>query len=193
MYLFFQTAANGKPRSWRAPATDTFNWPRLVHLSWLMYSKDRELIASRDHIIKPKGWEISEEAERRHKVTPLDMQEKGVELSEALMDFAEALEDAEYVISYNMKLNESVLIAEYQREGLRHGFGTADKYCLMQEATWFTKIAGKDGKYKWPKLQDIHTKLFNARYADSGNALADVSVTALSFFAMLDIEAIEVF
>ncbi|MEL7021077.1 MAG: hypothetical protein AAGK47_05675 [Bacteroidota bacterium] len=193
MYLFFQTAANGKPRSWRAPATDTFNWPRLVHLSWLMYNKERELIASRDHIIKPKGWEISEESERKHKVTPIDMQEKGVELSDVLMDFAEALEDAEYVTSYNMKLNESVLVAEYQREGLRHGFGTADKYCLMQEATWFTKIKGTDGKYKWPKLQDIHSKLFQARYADGGNALADVSVVALSFFAMLDIEAIEIF
>lgn len=193
MYLFFQISANGKPRSWRAPATDPFNWPRLVHLSWLMYNEERELIDSRDHIIKPKGWEISEEVERKAKVTPIDMQEKGVDIKEALKDFMEALHKAEYVIAYNMKLSESVLISESQRVSMRHGFGTADKYCLMQEATWFTKITGSDGRYKWPKLQDIHTKVFEARYADSGNALADVSATVLCFFAMLDVEAIELF
>lgn len=192
MYLIFDISANGKPKNWKRPATDIFNWPRLIHLSWLLYNKDRELVDSRNHIIEPKGFKITSEIERKSKITPEKLEE-AVPVMDALMDFAEVLDEAEYVIAHNMRLCEGVIGAEFSRASLRHSLDTADKYCLMQEATWFCKIPGKDGKYKWPSLQDIHTKIFEARYANAGDAQTDVATATVCFFALLDLEAIELF
>lgn len=192
MYLILDLSANGKPKSWKRPATDIFNWPRMIHLSWLLYNKDRELIDSRNQIIEPKGFKLTPEIERKHKITPEKLEE-AVPVKDALMDFAEALEEAEYVIAHNMNLCENVLGAEYSRASLRHSLDTADKYCLMQEATWYCKIPGTDGKFKWPSLQDIHSKMFQARYADGGDAQADVAAATVCFFGLLDLEAIELF
>ena len=193
MYLFFDVSANGKPKNWKRPATDIFNWPRMIHLSWLLYDKDRVLIDSRNHIIQPKGFEISIEAESRHKITPEKATQEGVPVADALMDFAEAIEKAEYVIAHNMNLCEGVVGAEFNRASLRHGLEYADKYCLMQEATWYCKLPGRGGKFKWPSLQDIHTKLYGAQYANAGEAQTDVATATVCFFALLDIRAIELF
>lgn len=192
MYLIFDISANGKPKNWKRPATDIFNWPRLIHLSWLLYNKDRELVDSRNHIIEPKGFKITSDIERKNKITPEKLEE-AVPVMDALMDFEEAMEEAEYVIAHNMNLCEGVIGAEFSRASLRHSLDTADKYCLMQESTWFCKIPGKDGKYKWPSLQDIHTKIFNARYANAGDAQTDVATATVCFFGLLDLEAIELF
>ena len=63
----------------------------------------------------------------------------------------------------------------------------------MEEATWFCKIE-KDGPgYKWPSLQEIHKKIYGAEYDNPGEAQKDVAVTALSFFHLLDLTAIELF
>ena len=193
MYLFFDVSAIGTPKSWKAPVNDPFNWPRMMHLSWLLYNSERELMDSSDDIIKPEGFVIPIEAEKKHKVTQIQAEDEGVPLKEALERFKDALTKADYVIAHNMNFNESVVTCEFYRKNISHVLQSSDKYCLMQEATWYTKLPNPKGGYKWPSLQDIHSKVFEAQYADAGNALADVSAVTVCFFALLDLEAIELF
>jgi len=192
MYLFFDTSAIGKPKSWKAPMTDAFSWPRMMHISWLMYDENRELIGSANDIIQPVGFTIPEEAEKKHHVTHEEALEKGIPIKESLLKFKNAVDQAKYVISHNMKFNSCVVGAEMYRKGIDHRLSSSDQYCLMQESTWYTKIVAK-GKYRWPSLQEIHTKMYQARYAKAGDAHTDCAVTAILFFALLDIEAIELF
>ncbi len=193
MYLFFDTSAIGKPKSWKGAVDDPFNWPRMMHLSWLVYNKDRELIDSSDDIIKPEGFEIPVAIEQQNQVTHAEALDKGVPLKEALLRFKDAVNNAEYVISHNMKFNEGVVSSEFHRKGIAHTLGASDKYCLMQEATWYCKLPSKIGGYKWPTLQEVHAKVFGTRYANANNALGDVSACTVCFFALLDLQAIELF
>lgn len=192
MYLFFDTSANGKPKNYKAPSTDAFNWPRMIHLSWLVYNEERELINSGDDIVKTIT-NISIEVEKRHKVTPAMAEDDGKNLKEILLPFKEAIKDAKFIISHNLNFNKGVVGAEFYRASIDHALEYSNNYCLMQEATWFCKIKGTAGRYKWPTLTDIHTKIYKAGYENPGHATADVAVTALTFFHLLDDEAIEVF
>ncbi len=192
MYLFFDTSANGKPKNWKAPSTDAFNWPRMLHLSWLVYNEERELINSGDHIIKTTA-NIPIEIEKRHKITPILSEDEGKSLKEILPPFKEAIKDAKHIISHNLTFNKGVAGAEFYRLSMDHALEYSDNYCLMQEATWFCKIKGPAGRFKWPSLSDIHTKIYKAGYENPGFATADVAVTALTFFHLLDQEAIEIF
>ena len=40
IYLFFDTETTGLPKSWKAPVTDTENWPRIVQIAWILSSKE---------------------------------------------------------------------------------------------------------------------------------------------------------
>ena len=193
MYLIFDVSANGKPKSWKAPAEDVFNWPRLTHLAWLHYNADRELIAKGNDLIQPNNWTIKAEFEKKYDLTQEKAEAEGIPAREALQRFAEEIPKAQHLIVHNLNFAENVLTAEFKRHAMAHKLGTADKYCLMQEATWFCKLPGRGGKYKWPQLQELHAIIFGQRYANAGNAFSDVSAATMCFFRLLDLEAIEVF
>ncbi|NNE29097.1 MAG: hypothetical protein HKN16_05650 [Saprospiraceae bacterium] len=192
MFLFFDVSAAGEVRDWKKPATDPFNWPRLAHLSWLLYNNDRELVDQSDDLVKPTGWEFMPAKEKFHHITHKQLTEEGKPVKEVLERFGGAVEKATYGVAHNMHFNESVIKSECYRQDVKENMDTLEKYCLMREATWFCKIQGRGGKFKWPKLQEIHAKLFQARYDKAGHALADVSTSAVCFFGLVDLEAIDV-
>ena len=53
MYLIFDTETTGLPKNWRAPISDTENWPRCVQLAWQVHDEIGNLIESKSYIIKP--------------------------------------------------------------------------------------------------------------------------------------------
>ena len=51
-------------------------------------------------------------------------------------------------------------------------------YCTMQATTDICRLPGKYGKFKWPKLQEAYTHIFNKPFSNAHNALADVRACA---------------
>ena len=51
MYLIFDTETTGLPKNWRAPISDTENWPRCVQLAWQVHDEIGNLIESKSYII----------------------------------------------------------------------------------------------------------------------------------------------
>ena len=48
MYLIFDTETTGLPRDFKAPITDTDNWPRCVQIAWQLHDEWGTLIESKD-------------------------------------------------------------------------------------------------------------------------------------------------
>ena len=46
MYLIFDTETTGLPKNWKAPITDTDNWPRCVQIAWQLHDEMGELVVS---------------------------------------------------------------------------------------------------------------------------------------------------
>ena len=53
----------------------------------------------------------------------------------------------------------------------------------MQSATDYCQLPGRYG-YKWPKLSELHQKLFDKDFDNAHNALADVEAMVKCFFEM---------
>ena len=53
MYLIFDTETTGFPKNWKAPITDTDNWPRCVQIAWQLHDEMGELIEDQNYLIKP--------------------------------------------------------------------------------------------------------------------------------------------
>ena len=181
MILLFDASAAGKPKSYKKPYTDTFNWPRMIHLSWLAYDDEGELVIDENHLIKNFAHEIPDNILRFHKLKLEQLQEEGEDIEVVLEKFKNDVDKAKYIFSFNLNYNESIVGAEYVRHNINHRLHQSDKYCLMQESTYFCKIEGKDGRYKWPTLTELHTKCFDAGYAGPNNARNDVLAATSCF------------
>ena len=185
MFLFFDTETTGLPRNYNAPVADLENWPRLVQLAWLLTDKNGEIVKSKDVIIKPEGFVIPEAASSVHGITTEKAQEEGIDLAEALDEFSAQIEKSQLIIGHNISFDEKIIGAEFLRKEIEHELFDRVRFCTMQSSTDFCQIPGAYG-YKWPKLMELHYRLFNEGFDGAHDALADVRATARCFFEMLD-------
>lgn len=185
MYIFFDTETTGLPKNYKAPATDTDNWPRVTQLAWQVYDEDGKLIRERCNLIKPDGWVIpDEEFFRKNNMSTERCEKEGVRLIDILEDFVQQVDVAEYLVAHNMSFDDKVIGAEMVR--MKLGFrAEPKKLCTMQESTTFCRMQPfRYGTYKWPTLIELHEKLFNEGFDGAHDALADVRACARSFFEL---------
>jgi DNA polymerase III epsilon subunit-like protein len=183
MYLFFDTETTGLPRSWKAPITHTDNWPRMVQFAWMLYTPGGKLVESDSHIIRPEGYTIPRDAAALHGISTEIALGKGEDLT-LILELLDALVDeASVLVAHNMNFDEKIIGAEYIRRGQENVLERKPKICTMERATPYCRIPGRYG-YKWPKLSELHDKLFRMPFEDSHNAAADIAATARCFWEM---------
>jgi DNA polymerase III epsilon subunit-like protein len=184
-YLFFDTETTGLPKNWNASVNDFGNWPRLVQLAWVFYI-DGNLIESKDYIIKPEGFKIPEDSSKIHGITHEIAEKQGALLKIVLNDFASNITKADYLVAHNMSFDQMIMGAEFLRNGLPNHFDVKKTICTKEASTNFCAIPSNNSfkKFKWPKLSELHIKLFGHDFDDSHNALVDVTATAKCFFEM---------
>ena len=183
MYLFFDTETTGLPRNWKAPASDTNNWPRMVQLAWMYYDTNGNLLASGNHIIKPVGYVIPADVAEIHGITHARAMKEGEDLLTILDSFERLIADTNYLVAHNMSFDEKILGAEFIRHNKANAVDTKRKICTMQSTTNFCAIPGQYG-YKWPKLAELHYKLFRSNFDGAHNAAIDVEMTAKCFWEL---------
>lgn len=185
MHLIFDVSGIDKPKSWKAPFSDTFAWPRMIHMSWIILDKDLKPIDDFDHIIIPEGFSFNPDIAKRCRIDQDDIDTKGAKLEDVLNAFEKSLQDVTYVFAHNLNFNENVLAAEYLRKGIKHSLFRRERFCLMQESTFFCKLPSKTGGYKWPTLSELHSIIFKKAYSPPNNARADVIAATRCFKALM--------
>lgn len=182
-YLFFDTETTGLPTNWRAPVSDLNNWPRLIQLAYLLYDKDRNEIAAGNFIVKPSDFTISIDSSHIHGISNERATREGVSLLEVLKNFNSVVEKATHIVAHNISFDEKIIGAEFLRNGMTNSIASKTKICTMEKSTNFCAIEGLYG-YKWPKLSELHFKLFGKDFIESHNATVDVTVTAKCFWEL---------
>lgn len=185
MYLVFDCSGIDKPKSYKAPFSDTFAWPRMIHISWIILDKELKPVEDYNYIIIPEGFGFTPEIQKRCRIDQEDIDTKGVSLEEALIGFDESLNKVEYVLAHNLNFSENVLAAEYLRKGIKHNLFRKERFCLMQESTFYCKLPSKTGGYKWPTLTELHAIIFQKAYSPPNNARADVIAATRCFKALM--------
>lgn len=187
MKLFFDTETTGLPKDYNAPSNDVDNWPRLVQLGWLVVDDNEKMVSQGNYIIKPEGFVIPEESSSVHGITNDKAKEQGCDLLSVLRIFAKELIDADEIIGHNINFDIKVVDAEFIRNGVPARLRDAKSFCTMQESTNFCKLANKNGfsSYKWPNLQELHTKLFGVGFEDAHDAMIDILATKKCYYELI--------
>ena len=183
IYLFFDTETTGLPQNWKAPVSDTNNWPRIVQIAWVLSSQEDGRLETKDFIIKPEGFSIPIESSDVHGITTEQAYEEGKDLLNVLDEFDRDLNKSNRLVAHNIRKDEKVLGAEFIRKGVENDFFEKRRLCTMQESTDYCKLPGRYG-YKWPTLSELHNILFGKDFEDAHNALGDVNATEKCFWEL---------
>ena len=182
-YLFFDTETTGVPRNYKAPSSDTRNWPRLVQLAWILADEEGNRIHEGNLIVKPEGFVIPTDATKIHGITTQKALAEGIPLKDAISMFKADLDLANFVVGHNVDFDKKIVGAEMVRLGMSDELGRKKSYCTMLSTTNFCKIPGPYG-YKYPKLQELYKKLFGKEFDNAHDAMSDIEATEQCFWEL---------
>ncbi|MBR1786794.1 MAG: 3'-5' exonuclease [Paludibacteraceae bacterium] len=186
MILFFDTETTGVPLDYNAPITNSYNWPRLVQLAWILSDESGKEIKRKVAIIRPEGYTIPYEASTVHGITTDYALRNGQSLKVILDEFIKNVENVKLLVGHNIDFDQHIVGAELYRLGL-----SSDKImhkttiCTMKASINFCKLPPiRYGQYKWPKLQELYYKLFGHEFSNSHDALADITATKDCYYEL---------
>ncbi|MBV1887829.1 MAG: DNA polymerase III subunit alpha [Urechidicola sp.] len=187
MYLIFDTETTGLPKKWKAPITDTDNWPRCIQIAWQLHDELGELIESNDYLIQTDGFNIPYDAEQIHGISTQLADEKGIPLIDVLEKFNDALSKTKFVVGQNVGFDLNIMGCEFHRFGLETSLNSLPLLdtCTEVTANLCQIPGGRYGKFKLPTLTELHQHLFGSAFGEAHNATADVEATTRCFFELI--------
>ena len=187
MYIIFDTETTGLPKRWKAPLTDSENWPRCIQIAWQVHADSGELLSHEDYLIQPDGYTVPYDAEQIHGISTALAEQQGRPLAEVLALFSTALEQADYVGGHNVTFDLNIMGAEFLRLGDHNPLEQAQVIdtCTEETAQLCQLPGGRGGKFKLPTLTELYIHLFGAGFGEAHNATADVEATTRCFLELL--------
>lgn len=187
MYLVFDTETTGLPRNFKAPVSDTDNWPRCIQIAWQLHDEQGELIAHEDYLVKPEGFNIPFDAEKIHGISTELAAKEGEELAVVVDRFLEAIKKAKFIVGQNVDFDINIMGSELYRLGIENAladFPVLDT-CTETTAALCQIPGGRGGRFKLPTLTELHEFLFDEAFGEAHNATADVEATTRCFLELV--------
>ena len=182
--LFFDTETTGLC-FWNLPSDDPCQ-PDVIQLGALLCEDGKE-IDFIDTLVKPPwDWLMSVETEAIHGITRERIQAEGLFTTEVVGKFLDLEAQAELLVCHNTQFDAKLMRTALHRCGYTEQleqFVNRQYYCTMKQSTKFCNIPGKRGP-KWPKLVELHERLFGESFAGAHSAIVDVRATARCYYEM---------
>ena len=209
--LVFDTETTGLPET-RLMNQDTLDkWPHIVQFSYVIYDTEKKALSHdgvKDFIVKiPSDTIISEFSIQLHGITHEISLAKGIDMKDVLVEFFHDIITADQIVGHNISFDLNMVRVELLRTIY---FNSGKPYteikntiykkflytlnnlqnitCTLQDSIELCNIVvlNKSGKpyQKFPKLLELHKKLFDCEPKNLHNSLNDVLITLRCFMKM---------
>jgi DNA polymerase III epsilon subunit-like protein len=212
--LVFDTETTGLPKTKFISPSTLDQWPYIVQFSFIIYDSSlNDIVESKDDIIKlPKNTLIPEESTKIHNITNELSQKSGLQINEILNVFFDHLRNVDRLVGHNIEFDLNMIKVEISRiinenqvtseqlKSYKYNLHFLNNYknisCTLKDSIKFCNIQviNKSGKpyLKYPKLIELHNKLFNETPNNLHNSFNDILVTLRCFMKLkYDIDLID--
>jgi DNA polymerase III epsilon subunit-like protein len=206
--LVFDTETTGLPKT-KIISPDTLkDWPYIVQFSFVIYDDVKNKITeTKDYIVKvPDSVTINSDSIKFHGITNEISKTKGTRIEVVMHDFFYHLNFVDKIVGHNVEFDINMVRVELLRiihlnlnnvteDAIRdHKFNlhylttVKNIHCTLQNSIELCAIksTNKSGKeyMKYPKLEELHYKLFEMKPNNLHNSLNDILVTLRCFIKM---------
>ena len=205
--LVFDTETTGLPET-KIINPDTLNlWPHIVQFSFVIYDTDlNDIVESCDSIVKvSEGIIIPEESTKFHGITNKIARRKGIAIETILDEFFLCLRNADVLVGHNVSFDINMVkiemlrliysnATELDKISYKHDLHYLTNFtnicctCSIKESIELCNITALDRRgnpyLKYPKLIELHEKLFESTPNNLHNSFNDILVTLRCFMKL---------
>jgi DNA polymerase III epsilon subunit-like protein len=206
--LVFDTETTGLPKT-KLINPDTLHlWPYIVQFSYVIYDTDlNDIVHTYDAVIKlNNGMLIPEDSTKIHGITNEMSQDYGLQINNVLHNFFVDLRNSDRLVGHNISFDINIVTIELLRliyesthkktedeiKKYKYDLHFLKNYknvcCTLQESINICQIKTVDkfGKeyFKFPKLMELHKKLFETEPQNLHNSFTDILVTLRCFMKL---------
>lgn len=205
-FLVFDTETTGLPQTKFISPDLLDKWPNIVQFSYIIYDSSlNDIVESKNYIIKvSKNILIPEESSKIHGITNDISEKMGRPIDEVLNEFFYYFRGVDKLIGHNiefdinmikielLRLINNNLVPSEQIKLYKYDLHFLSNYknisCTLKDSIKFCNIQliDKYGKpyLKYPKLIELHEKLFNKSPSNLHNSFNDILVTLRCFMKL---------
>lgn len=185
--LVFDTETTGLPVERNGSIYNSFNWPYIIQLSYMIYDSDTNALIGLedDYIDIPTNVMIDPESVKIHNITSEQLR-NGINIVQALEKFNSHAEKVDLLVAHNVSFDKRMLMVEGIRNNIK--VNITDTYCTMKNSINLCKIetTSRSGEkyFKYPRLSELYMKLFDIDPKNTHNALVDILICLRCFCKM---------
>lgn len=189
--MIFDTETTGLPLVKYPKINDTFNWPHVIQLSYILFNTETNsiLLFKNSYIKISKDIKIQEGAYKVHGITHSFLNDNGIHVKSALYEFRKNLDLCKIIIGHNISFDKNIMMVEFNRNNIMHHFYNSKIYfCTMKANVDFCNIITtskfNDKLYKkFPTLMELFKKLFpNETPENLHDSFVDILLTLRCYY-----------
>ena len=193
LILFFDTETTGLPN--KKDVLDP-NQARLIQLGAILASPEGDILHTINTLVKIGNAIINPYALAAHGITAEMANKNGAHPKEVFEQFHQLADSAECLVCHNhkfdfdiIKLTAKQIAPQYEDPSdvdiLLSEIEDIPFYCTMVQATDFCALPKKKGSgFKYPKLTELYSILFEREFSGAHDAMSDVTATMECFFEL---------
>ena len=179
-FLIFDTETGGFPNK-KLELTNP-KQPPTVQIGAILCNRER-VLGELNMILTVGDREINPHAAKVHGMNAQFCNKYGVNPGEALAAFDALVKKADVLVCHNFAFDVQMLEMLYatEMESMLSNFRAKPNFCTMLGTVDYCNLPGRYNKPKWPKLEELHTKLFGKSFDGAHDAMEDVRATVRCF------------
>ncbi len=167
--------------------------PKIVQFAWILwelkdwkFEKEKEV----NILINPK-MPIPFGASQVHHIYDVDVKDKPY-IEEKIDEIMSYINDSDVIIWHNIEYDEDIIKLELKRLKQEYRYNPKQVICTMKTTVDFCALQGRWERLKYPKLWELHKKLFDKYFIWAHDALVDVEATLKCFVELVNKWVLEI-
>lgn len=192
--LFLDTETTGIPDRTAKWDTDFADYPHVVQIAWLHGFKVE------NHIIRPDGWEIPDDAKAVHGITTEYAMEHGEPFAAVVDMLIQDCHEAGLICGHNIHFDTGIIKANILRELGREYYDANDvesalfkgkRIDTMRSTMKWVDARFASGRLKFPNLGELYDRCFPGETFEAHDALEDCKAVARCLPVIIDAGLVE--
>lgn len=167
--------------------TDLDKQPKIVQFAWILWNLENGTFVEekRVNIMINPGMPIPFWASQVHHIYDIDVKD-APKIEEVMDEILECINQPDVIVWHNIEYDEDMVKLELKRLKQEYKYNPKQVICTMKTTVDFCAIQWNGARFKYPKLWELHKKLFDQYFTGAHDAMVDVEATTRSFVKLVN-------
>lgn len=167
--------------------------PKIVQFAWILWEINNWEFIEKDRVnilINPNS-PIPFWASQIHHIYDIDVKDKPY-IENVIDEIIKYINASDIIVWHNIEYDEDIIKIELKRLGQEYKYQPKQIVCTMKTTIDFCSIQWNWARFKYPKLWELHKKIFWEYFIWAHDAMNDVEATLRCFIELYKLWIIKV-